>query len=233
MSVAIDVCRDASGLSSRDRGDVMAVLDSRDAKEAPGLLAQVRALVRRHRSLVSRLSSVELLADSISLELVRLEECLNAAAPGVLPLPAARAARRAKADSPRERLRLVAEAGASALEIRPRADGSFEVRVDGGGRFLLPPLLAELLSVLALDGAPPKDAADGLAGWKALDEVAALLAKKTGRRYTSRAVTQAVYRLRCELFKRCGVNPFLVQTNRRHGARFALRRGRAQEAGGD
>lgn len=207
----------------------MTVFDSRDTKQAPNLLGRIRDLARRHRSLVSRISSAELLADGIALELSRIEECLEV---GALTSPRNYARRSPREDAPRpsERLRRVAEAGASGLDIKSRADGPCEVRIDGGKQFLLPPLLADLLSVLSTEG---DFGGDGLVGWKTLDEVAILLAKKSGRKFTRHTVTQNIYRLRKELFGRGGVNPFLVQTNRRRGVRFALRRRPAPVIEGD
>ena len=197
----------------------MTVFDSRDTKQPPNLLGRVRELARRHRTLVSRISSAELLADSIALELGRIAECLEAGADAPAGVYGKSSSEKGAAPAD-ESLRRVAEAGAGRLEIKPRAGGPCEVRVDGGKQFLLPPLLADLLSVLSSEGA---FGGDGLVGWKTLDEVSILLAKKTGRRLGRHTVTQNIYRLRRELFGRGGVNPFLVQTNRRRGARFALR----------
>jgi hypothetical protein len=118
-------------------------------------------------------------------------------------------------------LRELAVSGALALEIKLRADGAAEVRIDGGKRFTLPPLLADMLRILALDNGPSND---DLVGWKTLDEVAILLAKNTGGQVKKHAVTQNVYRLRKAMFAQGGANPYLIQTSRRHGVRFARRR---------
>jgi len=40
------------------------------------------------------------------------------------------------------------------LEIKLRADGGAEIRIDGGKRFTLPPLLADMLRILSLDNGP-------------------------------------------------------------------------------
>jgi hypothetical protein len=106
------------------------------------------------------------------------------------------------------------------LEIKPRSDGFSDVRIDAGKSFALPPMLADLLAVLSLTGAASDD---GLVGWKTIDEVAILLGKRSSRRFSRHAVTQSIYRLRKELFNRGGANPYLIQTNRRRGVRFALR----------
>lgn len=180
------------------------------------LARELRELVRRQRLLLERLSRAEELADGLAQDLAQLESAVA----GGGKKAAAPAAGRADGDT-RRLLRRSAEAGVCKLEIRARADGSAEVRVEGGPAFALAPVLGDLLAVLSLDGG---QASDGLVGWKTLDEVAILLGKKTGRPVRRHTATQHIYRLRRELFARGGVNPFLVQTHRRLGARFALRR---------
>jgi hypothetical protein len=96
-----------------------------------------------------------------------------------------------------------------------------DIRIDGGKQFSLPPTLADLLTALSIDNGLSDDE---FVGWKTLGEVAEYLARRSGRPVTKRAITQNVYRLRKELFDRGGVNPYLVQTNRRRGVRFAFRR---------
>jgi hypothetical protein len=202
-----------------------AIKDSEEGRRAGGdgrqaeLEALVRDLARRYRALVARISGAELLADSLAFEIARLEELIaqGAGAPAAGGAAAAqREGRRAK-----DELRQLAESGVSTVEIKSRADGLADVRVDGGKEFQLPPALADLLRVLALDCGPTDD---GLVGWKTPDEVAILLGKVAGRRSSRHGVAQNVYRLRRELFERGGANPFLVQSNRRRGLRFALRR---------
>lgn len=170
-------------------------------------------MARRFRALLRLLSRAEELADDIAL---RLEKLAGGPASGPAP------AKRRKADK-EESLRQLAESGVFSVEIAGCADGAVEVRVDLGKPFRLPPLLGDLLEILCLEAADewPEDE---LVGWKSLDEVSRRLGKRQGREFKRHAVTQAVHRLRKELFDRGGVNPFLVQTNRRLGARFALRR---------
>jgi hypothetical protein len=204
----------------------MAVFNNQNSKQSSDLLEQIRDLARRHRSLLSRLSNAELLADNIALDLSRLEKCLETGE--LSPVPECeKPARQHEGGPRREHLRLLADSGATTLEIKPRSDGSSDVRIDAGKRFALPPMLADLLSVLSLTGAT---ADDGLIAWKTIDEVAILLGKRSSRRFSRHAVTQSIYRLRKELFNRGGANPYLIQTNRRRGVRFALRqKGRSRD----
>jgi hypothetical protein len=170
------------------------------------LLEQIRELARRHRTLLSRLGSAELLADTIALDLSRIEKCLET---GELE-PALEDGKRAGqkgAVRSREQLRIMADSGATTLEIKLRSDGLSDVRIDAGKKFSLPPALADLLSILSLSGGTSDDR---LVGWKTIDEVAILLGKRSNRRFSRHAVTQSIYRLRRELFKRGGANPYLI-----------------------
>jgi hypothetical protein len=193
--------------------------DDRQRCEPDELRRLVSRLARRYRQLVTRISSAELLADELSLDLAKLEECFNEddakAQAAELYLNERNSSR------VQEQLRRVAESGALGLEIKRRSDGVAEVSIDSGQPFTLSPVLADLLYILAVDTGLTTDE---LIGWKSLDEVAILLGKKEGRKLARHAVTQSIYRLRRELFNRGGVNPFLVQTNRWRGVRFALKR---------
>jgi DNA-binding winged helix-turn-helix (wHTH) protein len=60
-------------------------------------------------------------------------------------------------------------------------------------------------------------------GWKTFESVTEAVGRRAGKKLTRHALTQAVYRLR-RTFLINGVNPFLVQTNRRAGGlRLAVR----------
>lgn len=197
----------------------MSVVDREYGNQTADLLEQIQDLARSHRSLLSRLSNAELLADAIAFKLVRLEKSLET---GELVLAgAATGVKPKESGQKREELRLLADSGATTLEIQTRSDGLSDVRIDAGKSFTLPPMLADLLSVLCLPSVPSNDR---LVGWKTIDEVAILLGKRSGRLFTRHAVTQSIYRLRKEIFNRGGANPYLIQTNRRRGVRFALKR---------
>lgn len=205
----------------------MSVLNSRDSMQTSDLLEQIRELARRHRTLLSRLGSAELLADTIALDLSRIEKCLETGELEPALEDGKRAGQKGAVQS-REQLRIMADSGATTLEIKLRSDGLSDVRIDAGKKFSLPPALADLLSILSLNGGTSDDR---LVGWKTIDEVAILLGKRSNRRFTRHAVTQSIYRLRRELFKRGGANPYLIQTNRRRGVRFALKqKGRSVES---
>lgn len=192
------------------------------------MIVLMRGLARRYKSLVNRISKAEMNATFIEYELFqliktmeeyleqnddRVDESAKDAAASALPVQTRRGT-----TNP---LRHLAEAGAASLEIHPRPDGTADVRVDGGKQFNLPPNLADLMTALSIDNGAGDD---GFVGWKTSKEIAEYLAKQSGKSVSKRAITQIVYRLRKELFDRGGVNPYLVQTNRRRGFRFALRR---------
>ncbi len=118
-------------------------------------------------------------------------------------------------------LRRLAEVGVASLRVEPLCDGAARVSVAGSPEFLLPETLAALLSALALDG---NAAAGVLVAWKPLPQLADLLAKRLQRPFKPHAVVQLISRLRQAMYFRGGVNPWLVQTRPRYGARFALKR---------
>jgi hypothetical protein len=190
------------------------------------LAGRLRDAVGRYRTLVTRLSRIEEAASTLELELVQLQDALVAVPRAAVPsTPGTSATRAVTLGS--DVLRRAAEAGVASVTLERRSDGSADARIDAGAPFRLAPGLADLLSVLVTD---TEDSVDALVGWKRLDEVAMLLAQKGGRSMTRHGVTQKVHRLRHELLQRGGVNPFLVQTNRRRGVRFALRRRPAEES---
>jgi hypothetical protein len=117
-------------------------------------------------------------------------------------------------------LRTEARAGATALVIEWNADGSAEVRINGGASFRLQPKPALLLSIIAAPGG--RAAGDSLVGWRSYAEVATELGKNEGRVANPHSIDQTIHRLRTAL-KQAGQNWFFVQTNRRGMVRFALR----------
>ncbi len=192
----------------------------REAENATEAARRFRVFKKLLSRLVAIVDKAEVLIDSLSLEIAVLEEFFDT---GRLPNSNShpspgRRKDKAQAD---EQLRQLAEAGAHSLEIKQRADGMAEVRIDGGKSFTLSPLLADVLRILAIDNGPSDD---DLVGWKTLDEVAILLTKDSGKQFRKHTVTQNIYRLRKAMFAQGGANPFLIQTNRQRGVRFARRR---------
>jgi hypothetical protein len=190
------------------------------------ILVLMRGLARRYKNLVTRIGKAEMNASFIEYELFQLIKSLEEFLEQDDESSIENNLTQPNATKP---LRYLAETGASSLVITSRPDGNAEIRIDGGKRFTLPPTLADLLSALAIDNGAGDDV---IVGWKTLKEIGEYLAKQTGSPVSKRAITQNVYRLRKELFDRGGVNPYLVQTNRRRGLRFALRRKTGPVIGG-
>lgn len=167
------------------------------------------------------MSRLEEEADGLALDLASLADDLENGFVASASDRGAPTSRRGSGSDARDALRRTAEAGAASLAVTPRSDGSADVQIDAGKSFTLSPALADLLEILASNRG--REDERGLVGWKTLEDVARLFEKKSGRLLTTHAVTQQIYRLRRELFERGHANPWLVQTNRRMGARFALR----------
>jgi len=179
------------------------------ANSRSSAVGSLRTLRARLAVLANQASKTEELADDILMDCDELLGRLDG-----VKIPEGGAAR---AD---RRLRQQAQAGAVVLELRPRADGNTDVRVDGGKLVTLSPTLAELLTILAADSGKP---AGALVAWKPKDEVLKLMREKLGKALSPHSLSQLVHRLRSTL-RRNGVNPFLVMTNRSFGMRFALLR---------
>jgi len=194
------------------------------ARRSAEMLVLMRGLARRYKNLVNRISKAELNASFIEYELFQLlkmmEDCIEEGSESVVSDGAAPYGPETQG-KPNGPLRYLAETGTFSLEIKARPDGLADIRIDGGKQFTLPPMLADLMTALSIDNGLSDD---GVVGWKTVKEIAEFLARQSGKPVSKRAITQNVYRLRKELFDRGGVNPYLVQTNRRLGVRFALRR---------
>jgi hypothetical protein len=109
---------------------------------------------------------------------------------------------------------------AFSLEIRQRANGSAEVRIDHGNQITLSKTPAELLTILA--GGDIGE--DGLVHWKTPDEIGHQLGARLHRDFTRETVNQNVYLLRKALSKVGADGWWLVQRDSINGYRFALRR---------
>ena len=125
-------------------------------------------------------------------------------------------------------LALSAEKGVSSLGTKRLANGKAVFEIEGN-LLTLPPRLSDLLLALAKDSGPSED---NLVGYKTLEEIAQwVLGPKRGWPPPNRAAREKIHHstihsihlLRKE-FRAAGINPYLIQRNRRLGYRFALRR---------
>jgi hypothetical protein len=185
------------------------------------LLAKVRELRQEVGALRRAHARAEERFDSVDQDLAALEDAIAVVCGGkpVSKTPDPPLNRKPAESS--HLLELAAQSGVAKLEIKRLATGVALVRVDGGKAFRLSATLSSFLATLALDNAK----ADGeLVGWKTMPELIEHLQKHLGRAFTPHAVHQLAWRLRSELASRGGVNPFLVQTHRQLGMRFALRK---------
>jgi len=178
------------------------------------LQRRIRRLLHELEALARAASRIEERLDGVVFDAVEILQAIEKAGlnPEVIPVPRS-------TDSDGDLLlRRLAESGVSRLEVVRRSTGDADVRIDGGQQFVLPRALTALLTALARDTGDGK----GLVGWKEKGEIADLLAKELGERPSRGALDQLIWRLRKAL-RSAGVNPFLIQTCRHQGARFALR----------
>jgi hypothetical protein len=122
----------------------------------------------------------------------------------------------------RERdLKRKAEKGINSMKLVPLAGGAALVHLEGGVGVRLTASLARLLKVLTADAG---SSLDHLVPWKPRAFILAQLKSCTGEEFTRRALIQLIHRLHGEL-KKHEENYFCVLASRKHGYRFALRRG--------
>jgi hypothetical protein len=109
------------------------------------------------------------------------------------------------------------------LDMRHRADGSLEVAIDGGGKLLLGPRLAEVFQFLAAGG---KDSSgkDPLVAWRSRDEIAKFLQAGAGKPFRKSYVNGMVHLLK-EALRKAGYDRSLIQTHRQKGIRLAYKSG--------
>jgi hypothetical protein len=122
--------------------------------------------------------------------------------------------------SPKQWQKWHPDVSANVIDIKRQGDGSAMVSIDGR-KLAVPPALGDLVSALVVDdgGSSPDD----IIPFKPLPDLAVKLQKLKGQPVSAHALNQLIYRLRRHL-EQHGFPPFLVQTNRRAGARLALRR---------
>jgi hypothetical protein len=109
---------------------------------------------------------------------------------------------------------------ANVIAVKRQLDGSAIVTIDGK-KLAVPPALGDLVSELIVDDGSPSP--DDLIPYKRLPDLALKIQQRRGQPLGSRALNQLIYRLR-ELLDQHDLPRFLVQTNRRIGARLLLRR---------
>lgn len=199
----------------RSRNDA-AEVSANSPRESP---EEISRLVRR---LQTTLSGAEEMADAI-VSWLGQKAVVRWPVP-TLPSPVApKATRGEKPKSPFNdpALRRLAEPGAGSVEFRTLDQRSVLVSIDGAKAFPAPVGLADLLSKIASSDKPD---ADGFVRFQSLEELAAQLGAQRGGACTTHCVTAAVGRLRKLLHTKGQANPLLVETCRKRGVRFRLRR---------
>ncbi len=187
-------------------------------------LAWLRRLEREANDLRKRLCRGEELLDGIVRDIGRLAGNLKAARLGdtTVSRGTASGCRCGARGTIRRKPSVVTGLGVARLKIRMRRNGSSRIRVDGGKAFLLTRSLTELLRIIASDGGEGKEL---VVGWKSKRDIVLQMEKVFGRSFGRHTLDNLIYRLRRDLIDKGDVHPGLLQTDRRRGVRFALRRG--------
>ena len=200
--------------------DAGADLRSRQPSERREMYDAVMRLQRDAYELRQRICRSDDLIDSIVQDMSLLINEVNRIL-GLSSSATGRGPRGTRRRRPEEPPPLPKRISVDSLQIEVQAGGSSRVRVVGNRAFTLPRKPAMLLRILAADGAP----ADTVeVGWKMKRDVLIEMEKRLGGRFTRRAINTQVWRLR-NAFRRHGIHPWLLQASRKHGLRFAVRRG--------
>ena len=185
---------------------------------------QVAKLLRLVRVFCRHLQVAEEAAQDVQFY---LDELCQGEFPHLLPQRRRRFSRPSVSDDT-ELLKKLASLGVADVKIARDADDWATVVVERS-RLRLSPALADLLEILCEDSGPR---IDGLVGWKTTADLVRRLRQRTGKAPKPHAIAVSVSRLRAAM-KACGINRFLIQTNRRRGYRFAKRVKEPPEIGGN
>jgi hypothetical protein len=182
----------------------------------------LKRLAKRLNEVQKHLDRADLLLDGITRDIHEIEcenELSTTSRAGATGRARTTGTGRAVADGAGTAGRLAAREAAS-IQMKVRRDGSSSVRIDDGGPFRLTRTLTAILRILATDG---DDQRKTPAGWRTKEEIARLLEKRLGRKFTPHAVAHLIHRLRGALEDN-ELSRDLLRTERRHGARLAVRR---------
>ena len=196
---------------------------SRELEFIDQLLGAVRSLIRHH----------DAAGDAAAYVLERIQQLKKAARLAEATPSSPRVAgglSRGAAGQPRfedeAMLRKLARTGVGSMTMTWKKDGSAVLLVDDAVDVRLPCKLAELMKILLVKREADEDGFPAFVGYAAL---AAMLGRPSrsdvgepGAPATEHAVTQLVYRLRKIFMK--GLNPFFIDTDRKHGVRVLLRK---------
>jgi hypothetical protein len=124
---------------------------------------------------------------------------------------------------PDSMLRKMARTGIRKISITRRGDGSATVLIDDTAAFGLPRKLATLLDVLASAVEVDDDQFPEFVTYPTLRGTLGIRQSKTGSTSANHAVAQLVHRLR-QAFEKAGLNPLLIDSDRKRGVRLLMRR---------
>jgi hypothetical protein len=186
----------------------------------PEVLSRLRELEQKQNRLVTRLDSLEVVADGVAAGLREVVMTLETEGEleSTVQIPVlSKELRKPKQNAQRVRESLCKAllVAVDSLEIVRHFDGSSTVNINKLKTLRLTPALTDLMVVLSADRG---ESEDGLVAWKTVPDICQELKKKP------HAVVQLVFRFRKELVERAGVSGYLIQHSPDRGYRFALRR---------
>ena len=107
-----------------------------------------------------------------------------------------------------------------------KKNGSADLRIDDAVDVPLPPKLAELMRILSMKTDVAEDGFPSFVGYPTLGRLLGgptrRAAREPGSTSPNHAVAQLVHRLRVA-FEKKGLNPFIIDTDRKRGVRLLLR----------
>jgi hypothetical protein len=183
-------------------------------------LPAFKSLFSKLGGLARKAATLEEELDRLLLEATLLKEQLAAIVSDPSDLRSGRRRMTKHAGGAIQTLARLAHEGVAKIKIR-RFARTAELTIGDHPPARLSTMLAYLVEAICLDIGHSDD---DLIGYKSLAEITLFLEKRCNKRLTRHGVTQHIHRLR-RVLQMNGNNPYLIQTTRNGGARFALKKG--------
>ena len=180
-----------------------------------------RRLNKKLRKISKKLHRIEMALAGAADDLAYLTEARTGLAePGLyVPVPPPAGPGGDPSDEADKALRAQAQRGVQAVKVK-RDDTGATLRIPGHPSVHVPQALADVLEILIEDDGI---GSNGKVAWKTGEDLAWRLTKRGKGAVSRRAITERIFRLR-RVMRAGGLNSYFVQSDRKRGYRFALRR---------